>query len=148
MRILVDGDATPQREEIAVVCKKYNVEMIVYVDWAHSVSSEMYIVKTCSVGDDNVDMMILNDVRENDLVISQDYGLASLALLKKAKVLHVNGSIIDENNIDSLLMQRYMGSKLRKENKHIKGPKKRTKEIEDKFIRSLEELIKQGVNYE
>lgn len=148
MRILVDGDATPQREEIAVVCKKYNVEMIVYVDWAHSVSSEMYIVKTCSVGDDNVDMMILNDVRENDLVISQDYGLASLALLKKAKVLHVSGSIIDENNIDSLLMQRYMGSKLRKENKHIKGPKKRTKYIEDKFIKSLEELIKQGVNYE
>ena len=148
MRILVDGDATPQREEIAVVSKKYNVEMIVYVDWAHSVSSEVYTVKTCSVGDDNVDMMILNDVRENDLVISQDYGLASLALLKKAKVLHVNGSIIDENNIDSLLMQRYMGSKLRKENKHIKGSKKRTKDIEDKFIRRLEELIKQGVMYE
>lgn len=148
MRILVDGDATPQREEIAVVSKKYNVEMIVYADWAHSVKSEMYTVKTCSVGDDNVDMMILNDVRENDLVISQDYGLASLALLKKAKVLHVSGSIIDENNIDSLLMQRYMGSKLRKENKHIKGPKKRTKDIEDKFIKSLEELIKQGVTYE
>ncbi len=148
MRILVDGDATPQREDIASIAKRYGIEMIVYMDYAHLVNSDMYTVKQCSVGNDNVDMMIMSDVKENDLVITQDYGLASLVLTKKAKVLHVNGSIIDENNIDSLLMQRYVGAKLRKENKHLKGPKKRTKEIEDRFIEKLEELMKQGVNHE
>ena len=148
MRILVDGDATPQREEIAEIARKYNVEMIVYMDYAHLVYSDVYRVKQCSVGSDNVDMMILNDVIENDLVITQDYGLSSLVLLKKAKVLHVNGSVINESNIETLLMQRYVGAKLRKENKHLKGPKKRTKETEDRFIESLEKLIKQGVKYE
>lgn len=148
MRLIVDGDAAPQREDIAEVSKKYNIEMIVYMDYAHLVHNDMYTVKQCSVGNDNVDMMIINDVKENDIVITQDYGLASLVLLKKAKVLHVSGAIIDENNIDTLLMQRYVGAKLRKENKHLKGPKKRTKEIEDRFIYNIEELIKQGVKYE
>lgn len=148
MRILVDGDATPQREDIACIGKKYNVEVIVYMDYAHLVYSDEYTVKQCSVGSDSVDMMIISDVKENDLVITQDYGLSSLVLTKKAKVLHVNGTMIDESNIETLLMQRFVGAKLRKANKHIKGPKKRTKDIEDKFIESLEELIKQGVMYE
>ena len=148
MRILVDGDATPQREDIAFIAKKHNIEMIVYIDWAHIVYSDLYTVKQCSIGNDQVDKMIINDVKADDLVITQDYGLASLVLLKKAKVLHVNGTIIDDKNIDTLLMQRYVGTKLRKEDKHIKGPKKRTKDIENRFIESLEELLKQGVNYE
>lgn len=148
LRILVDGDAAPQREDIAAIGKKYDVEVIVYMDYAHLVESEDYTIKQCSVGSDSVDMMIVKDVKENDIVITQDYGLSSLVLLKKAKVLHVNGSIIDENNIETLLMQRFVGAKLRKENKHLKGPKKRTKETEDRFIESLEKLIKQGVKYE
>ena len=148
MRILVDGDATPQREDIALVANAYHVEMIVYMDYAHDVYSENYIVKQCSVGSDSVDMMLIGDVKAGDLVITQDYGLASYALLKKAKVLHVNGSLIDEHNIDTLLMQRYVGAKLRKENKHLKGPKKRTKEIANHFIMNLENIIRQGVNYE
>ena len=148
IRILVDGDATPQREEIGYIAKKYHIEMIVYMDYAHYVDSDLYKVKQCSVGNDNVDQMIINDVKKDDIVITQDYGLASLVLIKKAKVLHVSGSIIDENNIDTLLMQRYVGTKLRKENKHLKGPKKRTKEIEERFIYNLEELIREGVKYE
>ena len=64
MRILVDGDATPQREEIAEIARKYNVEMIVYMDYAHLVESEDYTIKQCSVGSDSVDMMIVKDVKE------------------------------------------------------------------------------------
>ena len=80
--------------------KKYNVEVIVYMDYAHLVHSDDYTIKQCSVGSDSVDMMIVSDVKENDLVITQDYGLSSLVLTKKAKVLHVNGTMIDENNIE------------------------------------------------
>ena len=78
IRILVDGDATPQREEIGYIAKKYHIEMIVYMDYAHYVDSDLYKVKQCSVGNDNVDQMIINDVKKDDIVITVEspYGKA------------------------------------------------------------------------
>lgn len=32
MRILIDGDATPDIEKIAFLCDKYDIKMIVYCD--------------------------------------------------------------------------------------------------------------------
>lgn len=142
MRILVDGDACPDKMEIYLLAEKYHVEMIVYMDYAHVCYGEDYQVKYCEVGKDSVDMMIVHDVLANDIVITQDYGLSSLLLTKSVKVLHVNGEIIDRSNIQELLMQRYIGVKNRKRNKHIKGPKKRTSQQSHYLLQQLELLLR------
>lgn len=142
MRILVDGDACPNINEIYQLVEHYQKEMIVYIDYAHELNNKPFLIKQAEIGHDSVDYLILEDVKENDIVITQDYGLSSLVLLKKARVLHVSGMIIDSNNIDGLLMQRYMGAKLRKQNKHLKGPKKRTQDQMTYFLNQLELLLK------
>lgn len=138
MRILIDGDACPNKNEIKELAIKYQIEMLVFVDYAHILADDYYQVIECAVGHDSVDMQIIKEVKAKDLVITQDYGLASLVLSKKAKVLHISGKIIDQENIDGLLMSRFVSAKQRRSNKHLKGPAKRTKETEIQFLETLE----------
>lgn len=143
MRILVDGDACPQKEEIAKLAREYDIHLIVYMDYAHISYQEDYEVKQCEVGRDQVDMMIVNDVQKGDLVITQDFGLATLVLAKKAYVLHISGMRIHQENIDELMFRRYVGQKVRKANKHVNGPSKRTDDDKKYFLKQLELMIKE-----
>lgn len=115
----IDGDATPDIEKIAFLCDKYDIKMIVYCDMNHFFDYESVIM--CDQGNDSVDYAILKDVK-GDLVITQDYGEAGMLLTKGAIVVHPSGFIIDSNNIDSLLMTRYINGKMRK-HQLVKGPK-------------------------
>ena len=142
MRLFVDGDATPYKDDIYRLAKKYQIEMYVYIDYAHLLKDVPYHVVECEIGRDSVDMCILSDLRQGDLPITQDYGLAALALGKKAYVLHVSGLEITSQNIDELLLRRYIGAHQRRSGKHIKGPSKQTKEDKDYFLKQLENLLK------
>lgn len=84
MRILVDGDACPNKEDIKEIAIKYDVDMIVFVDYAHMIEDDYYQVRQCDIGQDSVDMAILNETQSDDLIITQDYGLAGLILSKGA----------------------------------------------------------------
>lgn len=141
MRLLIDGDACPNKEEVKNLTQKYGIEMIVFADYAHLLEDDYYHVVHCEVGRDSVDMQIINQARPYDLVVTQDYGLASLLLGKQVKVIHVSGMIINIDNIDQLLMSRYISAKQRRAQKHLKGPSKRTLEIKNKFLNTLENLL-------
>ena len=141
MVILVDGDACPDLLEIKELAKRYLIEMIVFVDYAHIIQDDYFKVNFCEVGKDSVDQAIIDACKKGDLVISQDYGLASLVLLKGAQVLHPSGKTINDENIDQLLMRRYVSAKQRRKNKRIKGPVKRTDEIHNIFLEQLENFL-------
>lgn len=142
MRIIVDGDATPYKNEIFALSSQYQVSMYVYVDYAHLLKEALYQVIECEIGHDSVDMHILSDLQKDDLLITQDYGLAALALGKGVKVLHVSGMEITSQNIDELLLRRYIGAHQRKSGKHVKGPSKMTKEDQIYFLEQLDHLLK------
>ena len=142
MRILVDGDATPYKEDIYQLAITYNIEMEVYVDYAHILIDVPYQVIECDVGHDSVDLLLLSHLQKQDILITQDYGLAALALGKGAYVLHISGIEITSQNIDELLLRRYMGVHQRKSGKHIKGPSKQTREDKQYFLVQLENLLK------
>ena len=141
MRLLIDGDACPDRKEVIELALHYGVEVLLFIDFSHIIEDERIQIVMCEVGKDSVDQMILSYIQEGDLLISQDYGLASLALLKNAVVLHVTGKRISEDNINNLLTSRYLGHLSRKQNKHVKGPKKRDYKTSQIFLRELEKLL-------
>lgn len=88
-----------------------------------------------------VDIAISNFIEVNDILITQDYGLACIALSKKAKAINPNGIIYTNQNIDNLLEQKYINSENRKKNIHTKNIAKRTKETNQKFLLELENMI-------
>lgn len=147
MKILIDCDACPVYKLAIMVAKEYKLDVHLFFDPSHQIQTDYAICHLCDQGNDSVDYELLKNILEDDICITQDYGLASLALAKKAIVINQNGMIYDENNIDTLLDMRYLGAKIRKENKHIKGPKKRTVENDEDFLYSLQKIISDKLNY-
>lgn len=142
MRIIIDGDACPQRvkEICETAAKEYGVELIIVVDIDHYIVSD-YEVIVVEQGRDSVDYKIVQIFKEDDILVTQDYGLASLVLNKASAVIHTAGFFINKNNIDNLLQSRYISDKVRKLGGKTKGPSKRTKEQDENFKKCLYKVL-------
>ena len=141
MRIIVDADGTPSLKEIALISKINNIECHMFCDYNHILDVEYANIHYFDEGFQSVDISISNFLKENDILITQDYGLAVIALSKKAKAINPNGTIYTNDNIDNLIEQRYLNILNRKKKIKTKNIKKRTKETNEKFLENLEYLI-------
>ena len=81
----------------------------------------------------------------DDIVVTQDYGLAAMAIGKGAKAVNQNGLIFTNANIDRLLMERHIGQKIRRSGGKTKGPAKRTKEDDTRFEMAFEKLLSEEI---
>ena len=140
LRILVDADACPVKEIIVKQAKRFKLDVIMFLDNSHVYKDGYSVVYILDKGADSVDYFLINKLLPGDIVVTQDYGVATMALSKKAFPIHHNGMVYDDDNILSLLTQRATNQKLRK-HKKMKGPKKRTKENDLKFEENLIKLI-------
>lgn len=141
MRILVDADACPSINLITQIAVDNNIELYLYSDSTHNIINEYANVITLDKRCQSVDIVIANEIKKEDLLITQDFGLATMALAKKALVVHPKGIIYTDNNIDQLIFERYINNKSRKQNIHIKGPKKRKEEDNTNLINSLKKCL-------
>lgn len=142
MKIIVDGDACPGIHLIDEVAKKYSIPLILYCDIYHDISLNYGQVKRVDSGFQSVDMYILNNCESGDVIITQDYGVASVALNKKCLCLNPRGFLYTNENIDKLLFERYLSNKIRKDGAKLKGCKKRSKKDDDLLMNLLVEILK------
>ena len=147
MEVFIDADACPVVRIAERVAKKYNLKVNLFCDTNHILKSDYSNINIIGAGADAVDIALINNCHKGDIVITQDYGVAALALGKGAFAIQQSGKIFTENNIDSLLMQRYVCKKQRMSSSkhHIKGPKKRTKEDDINFEINFEKLILKNI---
>jgi len=94
-------------------------------------------------GSDAVDFALVNLCRRGDVVITQDYGVAALALGRGAHAIHHSGMRYTQENIDRMLMERHLARKARmgRGKHHLKGPKKRTREEDAAFESAFDALL-------
>lgn len=142
MRIIVDGDACPGISIIEGLSKKYGVELLIYCDIHHNIVVDYGEVKIVDCGFQSVDMYISNISKKGDIIVSQDYGVAAICLGKGAAVISPKGNIYTDDNIATLLEQRYISQKIRKAGGRTPNPKKRIMEDNIKLKNILENLIK------
>lgn len=141
MRIFIDADGCPVVGLTIETARRSAVPVTIVCDTAHEFSDRDAEVVTVDKGTDSADFALVNLISAGDICITQDYGLAAMCLAKKAYAISQNGLVYDSGNIDSLLMSRHMVKKLKNSGKRIKGPKKRTDDLNEQFVRSLEELL-------
>ena len=143
MRIYVDADACPVVKITEQIASKYGLPVTLICDTNHILISDYSEVRVIGAGADAVDLALINLCQAGDIVVTQDYGVAAMALGKKAYAIHQNGWRYTAENIDRLLMERHMAKKARRSKKkiHLKGPAKRTEEDDDKFAAGLIHLI-------
>ena len=145
MKILVDADACPVVREIESVAKKHRVPVILFCDTHHILHSGYSEVKTIGAGADAVDFALVNFCHTGDIVITQDYGLAAMALGKRAYVMHSSGLRYTDENIGRLLEERYMVKELRRpsRNSNLRGVKSLMKKHDGGFKVVLEKLVQE-----
>ncbi len=141
MRILVDADACPVKEIIVKHSREKNIEVIMFSDYAHEINDGYSKIVKVDTATDSVDFKLINNMKEGDIVVTQDYGLASMALIKGGIVLNQNGFRYTDDNIDKMLFERHIGKKLRKAGQKATNIPKRNKEQDLKFEKILLTLI-------
>ena len=141
MKILVDADACPK--SVLRICRdvgrRHELPVWTVASFNHNIESDHHIL----VGDDpqETDIKILNVTEADDVVVSQDWGLAAVALGKGATCLSPSGRAFHSDGIDFLLEEREVKARHRRAGGRTKGPKKRTKEDDQRFEASLEKVI-------
>lgn len=143
MHIYVDVDACPVIRIVENIAKKYNIETTLICDTNHVLTSDYSDVVTVSAGADAVDFKLVNLCTRDDIVVTQDYGVAAMALSKGAYAIHQSGKWYTNDNIDRMLMQRHITkcAKRASSKNHINGPKKRSNEDNIHFAESFEKLV-------
>lgn len=147
MRIIVDADACPGKSIIEQVAKENGLEVIFYCDLNHVLKSDYAKVKYVDSGFQSVDMAVANEAKIGDLIVTQDFGVAAMVLGKKAFAIGPKGYIYDNENIDQLLFERHISSKVRRSGGKTFSPKKRSAEDDERLRRNLIKIIKNKDNF-
>lgn len=141
MRILVDADACPVKRNIIEIAKSFAIPVIMILDTSHKLDDGYSTVITVDKDKDNADYALMKMLSAEDIVVTQDFGLAAMALGKGAKALNQNGLIYTDDNIERLLFERFLGQKVRRAGGRTNNPRKRSREDDEKFNQALLSLI-------
>lgn len=148
MHIYIDADAFPVVGIAEDIATKYNISVTLLCDTNHVLTSDYSEVIVVGAGADAVDYKLISICHRGDIVVTQDYGVAAMALGKGAFAIHQSGKWYTNENIDQMLMERHLNKKARRASSrnHIKGPRKRTKEDDQRFAESFEKLLRKANN--
>ena len=143
MHIYVDADACPVIGIVERIAKSHNIAVTLLCDTNHYLTSDYSEVVYVGAGADAVDFKLISLCKMGDLVVTQDYGVAAMALSKGAYAIHQSGKWYTNENIDQMLMERHLNKKARRSSQknHIKGPRKRTDADDERFFQSMEKLV-------
>ncbi|WP_400242443.1 YaiI/YqxD family protein [Niallia sp. JL1B1071] len=140
--IYVDADSCPVKEDIVEIASYYHYELLFVASYAHMMKeNDEQKWKYVDSDKEAVDLFIMNATKKQDIVVTQDIGLASTLLLKKVTVLSPRGVIFEEKSINTALDMRYLSAKARRKGVYGKGPKPYTEEDRQKFRRNFIRIL-------
>ncbi|MBS3970178.1 MAG: DUF188 domain-containing protein [Clostridia bacterium] len=146
MKILVDADSCPKKAMMILIelAGLYNVPLLAISSFNHQIEGIEKII----VGNEPqaADMALINKTSRGDIVVTQDWGLASLVLSKGGNCIAPSGYVYSKEKIAFMLEERHIKAKVRKGGGRTKGPAPRSKEDDERFRKNLELLLKQ-VNF-
>ena len=116
MRIFIDGDACSAKKVRRKFANRKDAQVVTVVSIEnctniHSKPDTIVVDSTPQAAD----IEIFNRMKQGDIVITKDYGLASLVLGKNGKAMSPSGFVYTKKNIGMLLQQRYVNGVLRSE---------------------------------
>lgn len=142
VRVIVDADACPKAclQIIRNLASDYDLEVITVASFNHFFDHANHQVAGNEA--QAADIAIINQTREGDIVITQDWGLAAMVLGKRAWAIAPNGRIYENEQMDWLLEERNLLAKFRRGGGRTRGPAKRTSgddlRFKENFLKLLE----------
>ncbi len=149
LRILIDADACPVVPEAVEIARQRGLPVTLLCDENHLLQSDYAQVRHISSGADAVDIALMNLCRRGDVVLTQDYGVAAMALGRGAYALHHTGKRYTNDNIDLMLMERHLAKKARRASgkHHLRGPAKFTRDDRQRFCEAFSALLDEAAQH-
>jgi len=148
LRILVDAGAYPVKNIINKVARAYSIPVIMFIGTSQRESERYPGAAIAEKQRDSVELTLLSEASVKDIVITQDYGLAILAIGKGAKALNQDGFIYSIDNIDRLIFEHHLSQKISQSRGVMSGLKRRNREDDIRLENALVNLIETEKNIE
>ena len=108
MKILIDGDSCSKITLTEKIAKQKHIPCHIYCDTSRTITSNYSDVHIVGIGYNSADMAIISHCNKNDIIITNDTGLAAMVLAKSAYAMNNHGMEFTHDNITSLLMRKYI----------------------------------------
>lgn len=141
MKVLLDSDGASVREIVQEVCQSFNMPLYLVKNYTQEFDVFYGNIINVDISKEAADLWIVNNADKDDLVITNDKGLSSMALAKEAHVIDFSGNTIDNKNILNSLEKRHLSRVMRREGIYSKIPKRKHEE-DVKFKEKLKKVLR------
>jgi uncharacterized protein YaiI (UPF0178 family) len=142
MRIFIDADACPVKDEIYKVAARYGLKTVVvsnsFIAIPPSPLIERQIVEA---GPDVADDWIADQSEPGDIVVTNDIPLADRVLKKAAAAIAPNGRPFTPDSIGQALAQRSIMEHIRSTGEITGGPRPFDRSDRSRFLQALDEAV-------
>lgn len=142
LRIYVDADACPVKDEVYRVAERYGLEVTLVSNSPLRVPAGRLVTQVLvREGLDAADDWIVEHAGENDIVITGDIPLASRSLRNGASVLGFSGKPFTADNIGDALATRELLAGLREQGEPGGGPPPFARQDRSRFLQALDAMV-------
>ncbi len=142
IRLFVDADACPVKDEVYKVARRYGLKTFVVANSFMVVPSDPLIERVIvGAGPDIADDWIAERAGPRDIVISADLPLAERCLAARAQVIGPTGRPHTRDSIGSALAGRAIGEHLRSMGEVTRGPAPFQAADRSRFLSALDEAV-------
>ena len=142
MRIFIDADACPVKDEVYKVAARYGLKTFVvsnsFIQIPQSTLIERRIV---DAGPDVADDWIAGEAQPGDIVVTNDIPLADRVLKAGAAAIAPNGRAFTADSIGSALAQRSIMEHIRSTGEITGGPRPFAPADRSRFLQALDEAV-------
>jgi uncharacterized protein YaiI (UPF0178 family) len=141
--IYIDADACPVKDEVYRVARRHGLKVRVVSNMVMRVPQDGSVESVVVPGKlDAADDWIVEQVLENDIIVSADIPLASRCAKKKARVITPKGRVFTEESVCNAVATRDLMTFLRDSGEVTGGPAPFGKKDRSHFLQSLEDVIR------
>ena len=142
IRIYVDADACPVKDEVFRVAKRYGLKVFVVSNGRIRVPDDPLVEMVVVTGHfDAADAWIAERISETDVAVTSDIPLASLCLARGARVLDPKGKVFTPESIGDALANRELMAYLRDSGSITGGPAPFEARDRSRFLQKLDDLV-------
>ena len=145
IRIFVDADGCPVKEEVYRVALRHGLEVLVVANSRIRVPAREHIrAVVVGGGFDAADDWIAKEVRAGDVVVTADIPLADRCLKRGARPIAPKGKVFTEDSIGEAMAGRELLAFLRETGVNTGGPAPFGPKDRSRFLHALDEIVRPG----
>ena len=146
MTIYIDADGCPVKNEVYRVAKRFGLKVYLVSNSRMGIpQGELFELVIVNEGFNAADDWIVEQVRDNDIVVSSDIPFAARCLEKGARVIDPKGRVFSKETIGDALANRELMAYLRDMGDVTGGPAPFEKRDRSRFLQGLDEVIQAAV---